>query len=100
VKWVSNWYRAGWVSRRTYVKVRVERDKALTVLAAIHEAIGEDPNSDDESLPEVIAQMIKEFRARIAWHEAQEEILREELGPEFDAAIRRNRLRRNSLREI
>ena len=46
------------------------------ILNEIHEAIGEDANSDDASLPGVIATMIREMRDRIKFLENTEDMLR------------------------
>lgn len=46
-----------------------EQDRAI--LAEIHEAIGEHPESDDESLPEVIAQIRREMAQRIEEQEVE-----------------------------
>jgi hypothetical protein len=54
-----------------------EFSKLRSILTRVHEAIGEDPNSDDESLPDIIAQMVKEYKERIKWLETETESLRE-----------------------
>lgn len=38
--------------------------RALRIVARCHEAIGEDPGSDSDSLPETIAQIIADYRGR------------------------------------
>jgi hypothetical protein len=61
------------------------------IMAEIHEAIGEAPESDDDSLPGVILQMVTEFRRRITWHEQEQErskALEEALRGLFDEVTR------------
>ena len=67
-----------------------------SVLFHIHEAIGEDPGSDDESLPDVVRQIVTEQQERIAEQDAETEKLKKRSEghdkPCFDCGQRTNDL--------
>lgn len=42
-----------------------EVERQTSVISRIHEAIGEAPGSDDESLPDVVRQIITDYRTRV-----------------------------------
>ena len=48
-----------------------EAGRQSSVLTHIHEAIGEDPGSDDESLPDVVRQIVTEHQERITEQDAE-----------------------------
>lgn len=56
-----------------------ELERLRKVLADCHEAVGESPDSDDETLAEGIRLHISEARERLAWQDEELERLREAL---------------------